>query len=66
MKTIRYAAAAALTAITLAGGVFATSEPASAVVYCRAVGVPHGCIVRPARPVVYCKTVGVPKGCVMR
>jgi hypothetical protein len=41
---------------------------ANAVVYCKAVGVPKGCIARPvARPrVVYCKRVGVPKGCVMR
>ena len=45
---------------------------ANAVVYCKTVGVPKGCVVRPiARPVarpavVYCKRVGVPKGCVMR
>ena len=49
---------------------------ANAVVYCRAVGVPAGCVARPAgaavvrpaatRPVVYCRAVGVPKGCVMR
>ena len=44
------------------------ARPANAVVYCRAVGVPHGCVARPvaARPVVYCKRVGYPKGCVMR
>ncbi len=41
--------------------------PANAVVYCKTVGVPKGCVARPAaRPVVYCRTVGVPKGCVMR
>jgi hypothetical protein len=50
--------------------------PANAAVYCRAAGVPRGCVARPAgaavvahpatRPVVYCKSVGVPKGCVMR
>jgi hypothetical protein len=52
--------------------------PANAVVYCRAVGVPHGCVARPAGaavvthpavthgPVVYCKRVGYPKGCVAR
>jgi hypothetical protein len=41
---------------------------ANAVVYCKTVGVPKGCVARPvARPaVVYCKRVGVPKGCVMR
>ena len=44
------------------------SNDALAVVYCKTVGVPKGCIVRPVvRPtVVYCKTVGVPKGCVVR
>ena len=52
------------------------TAPANAVVYCRAVGVPSGCVARPAgaavvhpvatRPVVYCRAVGVPKGCVMR
>jgi hypothetical protein len=41
---------------------------ANAVVYCRTVGVPKGCVARPvARPnVVYCKRVGYPKGCVVR
>jgi hypothetical protein len=52
-----------------------TARPANAVVYCRAEGVPHGCVARSAvavhpvvvhGPVVYCKRVGVPKGCVMR
>jgi hypothetical protein len=51
--------------------------PANAVVYCRTVGVPKGCVARPAvaapvvvapvaSPAVVCKTRGVPKGCVMR
>ena len=51
---------------------------ANAVVYCKTVGVPKGCVARPAvaapvvaapaagGAVVYCKTRGVPKGCVMR
>ena len=54
-----------------------SAGPANAVVYCKTVGVPRGCVVRPAvvapvvaapvaGPVVYCKTRGVPKGCVMR
>ena len=54
-------------------------KPANAVVYCKAYGVPRGCVARPGapaavvhpvpavhRPVVYCRAVGVPKGCVMR
>jgi hypothetical protein len=58
-------------------GVSISAGPANAVVYCKTVGVPRGCVVRPAvaapvvaapvaGPVVYCKTRGVPKGCVMR
>jgi hypothetical protein len=44
-----------------------TSANAAAVVYCKRVGVPKGCVMRPVHhAVVYCKTKGVPKGCVMR
>jgi hypothetical protein len=55
-------ALAALTGISLSAG------PADAVIYCKTVGVPKGCIVRPVvrPPVIYCKTRGVPKGCIMR
>jgi hypothetical protein len=64
----------ALAALVTLTGVSMGSSPAHAVVYCKTVGVPRGCVVRPVtapvvvapRPVVYCKTVGVPKGCVMR
>jgi hypothetical protein len=66
----------ALTALVALTGVSMSAGPANAVVYCKTVGVPRGCVVRPvARPVVvapaggavvYCKTRGVPKGCVMR
>jgi hypothetical protein len=52
----------------LALGLTFVAGPASAVVYCKTVGVPKGCVARPVttQPVVYCKTVGVPKGCVAR
>jgi hypothetical protein len=46
-------------------------QPANAVVYCKTVGVPKGCVARRAvvrpvhRTVVYCRTRGVPRGCVM-
>jgi hypothetical protein len=57
----------ALSALIVLAGVSMSTGPANAVVYCKTVGVPRGCVVRPAtRPVVYCKTVGVPKGCIMR
>ena len=66
----------ALAALVALAGVFISTGPANAVVYCKTVGVPRGCVVRPvARPVVvapagrhvvYCKTRGVPRGCVMR
>lgn len=53
----------ALVALLTLIGVSMSGGPANAVVYCKTVGVPKGCV---ARPVVYCKTRGVPKGCVMR
>jgi hypothetical protein len=41
--------------------------PASAVVYCKAVGIPKGCVVRPpVAAVIYCTAPGVPVGCVVR
>ena len=42
-------------------------EPAAAaVVYCKSVGVPKGCVARPTPVVVYCTAAGVPVGCVAR
>lgn len=42
--------------------------PAEAVVYCKTVGVPKGCVARPAAPAaraaVYCTRPGYPAGCV--
>jgi hypothetical protein len=65
------------TGFALLIGVSMSAGPANAVVYCKTVGVPKGCVARPAvaapvvvapvaGPVVYCKTRGVPKGCIMR
>jgi hypothetical protein len=65
------------TGFALLIGVSMSAGPANAVVYCKTVGVPKGCVARPAvgapvvvapvaGPVVYCKKRGVPKGCVMR
>lgn len=56
---------ALLSAIALIG---IGSSSAEAVVYCRTVGVPKGCVVRPAvRPAaVYCTAPGRPVGCVAR
>ena len=61
-------AGAALAALVTLAGVSAGAGPANAVIYCKTVGVPQGCVVRPVvrPPVVYCKTRGVPKGCIMR
>ena len=43
------------------------ATPAAAVVYCKAVGVPKGCVVRPPTvAVIYCTAPGVPVGCVAR
>ena len=63
--------------LALLVGISMSAGPANAVVYCKTVGVPRGCVVRPAvvapvvvapvaGPVVVCKTRGVPKGCVTR
>jgi hypothetical protein len=43
-------------------------ERAEAVVYCKTVGVPKGCVMRPApaAAVIYCTAPGVPVGCVAR
>lgn len=49
----------------LAGlGLIAMPEAASAVVYCKTVGVPKGCVARPTGAVRYCTRPGYPAGCV--
>ena len=70
----------ALAGLTIIG-VLASALPANAVVVCKRVGYPKGCVAaapvvvapRPVvvapvahRPVVYCTRVGYPKGCVVR
>lgn len=68
---------AALAASVFVATLAIDATDANAVVYCKTVGVPKGCVARPAvaapvvvapaaAPVVVCKTRGVPKGCVMR
>lgn len=46
----------------------AAPAPARAVVYCKAVGIPKGCVAAPAAPAaraaVYCTRPGFPVGCV--
>ncbi len=49
-----------------AAAIASTSTAAQAVVYCKTVGVPKGCVVRPTAVVVYCTAPGVPAGCVAR
>ncbi|MBZ9935380.1 hypothetical protein LB518_03700 [Mesorhizobium sp. BR1-1-16] len=46
-------------------GMLGGTASSEAVVYCKAVGYPKGCIVRKPT-VVYCTRVGYPKGCVVR
>lgn len=54
-----------MTAATLGSAAFVT--PAAAVVYCKSVGVPKGCVARPAAPAaraaVRCTRPGYPVGC---
>ncbi|MBR0557040.1 hypothetical protein J5J10_15235 [Ciceribacter sp. L1K23] len=61
----RTCTALAIAALALVGGMTVEPQPAHAVVYCKAVGVPKGCVARPA-PVVYCTRPGYPVGCVGR
>jgi hypothetical protein len=42
----------------------AAPSPSQAVVYCKTVGVPKGCVVRPGAPVVVAPGVGAPGGVV--
>ncbi len=59
--------ALALTVLGAIGGVSLSAEPANAVVYCKAAGVPKGCVAWPTRArVVYCTAPGLPVGCVVR
>lgn len=58
--------ALALALSTLVGGTFLPATPAEAVVYCKTVGVPKGCVARPAGAVVYCTRPGYPVGCAAR
>jgi hypothetical protein len=70
----RFSGARAAIAALIAATVLVSGGEANAVIYCKAYGVPRGCVARPPvvrapvvrRPVVYCKTYGVPKGCIMR
>ena len=64
MKVAQLALAGSAVALFLS----ATLMPAAAVVYCKTVGVPKGCVARPvapaARAAVYCTRPGYPAGCV--
>lgn len=44
-------------------GLAGAPTTAAAVVYCKTVGVPQGCVARPTAPVVYCTRPGYPAGC---
>ena len=66
MTKLAFLAAAAVAVFALTG----TPERAqAAVVYCKTVGVPKGCVMRPAAPVarvIYCTAPGVPVDCLAR
>ncbi len=51
-----------MTLITL--GLTVTAAPASAVVYCKTIGVPRGCVARPVAPVVRAPVVRAPAAAV--
>lgn len=64
IKCAHLALAGSAVAIVLS----AAPVPAQAVVYCKTVGVPKGCVARPAAPAaraaIYCTRPGYPVGCV--
>jgi hypothetical protein len=68
VRMIRFPAAilTAFTLYALAPASIGATPAEAAVVYCKAVGVPKGCVVRPTTVVVYCTAPGVPYGCVVR
>ena len=59
-------AAAAALVLTAIAATLSLPGQAEAVVYCKAVGVPKGCVARPAPAVVYCTSPGYPVGCIAR
>jgi hypothetical protein len=54
----------AMAALVAGVGLFMTASPANAVVYCRAVGIPHGCVARPTAGAVVAHPVA-PAGAVV-
>ena len=63
---MRFATPGLFLAATLLAGSMPALVPttASAVVYCKTVGVPKGCVARPTRAVIACTRPGYPVGCV--
>lgn len=61
IRTTHVALAGAAAAFLVA----AAQLPAQAAVYCKAAGVPKGCVARPAAPaaVIHCTRPGFPVGC---
>jgi hypothetical protein len=60
ITSLLYAASAPILLIGIFAGVLLNPRQANAVVYCKAVGVPTGCVVRPAGRVVAARDRGAP------
>lgn len=58
LKRSLYAGLAPVALLGVFAGVSLDASPANAVVYCRAVGVPRGCIARPSAGVVVRRDYG--------
>lgn len=69
-RSLNVAALGLLAGFVTVSTIGLSTTPAEAVVYCRTVGVPKGCVVRPVAPAVraaiYCTAPGLPVGCVAR
>jgi hypothetical protein len=58
INRLPYATSAAIVLLGIFAGVLLKPQPANAVVYCKAAGVPKGCVARPADPVVVTRDRG--------
>jgi hypothetical protein len=60
IDSLKYAALAPIALLGILAVASLDAQPANAVVYCRAVGVPRGCIARPVGRVVVPRDRGAP------
>jgi hypothetical protein len=60
INRLPYVTSAAIVLLGISAGLLLNPQPANAVVYCKAAGVPKGCVARPADTVVVARDRGAP------